>query len=213
MSSTQPSKEIPRLNIILLIMTIGLMLLSLIKAPFPEEQWLQHPPTVLAIILLGISAKKNWLTTTAFFCIAAFFWLHIFGARYTYSNIPYDRWATHLFGSSVSEWFGWERNHYDRLVHFCFGLFFMFPIVEVIQKKTKLNLSWTFIFALCAISATGAFYEIFEWLLSVVMSPDTAKSYNGQQGDFWDAQKDMALAFAGSLIAIPIIIVYRYKYK
>ena len=41
-------------------------------------------------------------------------------------------------------------------------------------------------------------YELFEWLLTIVMSSDAADSYNGQQGDMWDAQKDMALAMLGS---------------
>ena len=30
------------------------------------------------------------------------------------------------------------------------------------------------------------------------MTPDAADNYNGQQGDMWDAQKDMAMALVGS---------------
>ena len=37
-------------------------------------------------------------------------------------------------------------------------------------------------------------YELFEWLLTIVMTAEEADYYNGQQGDMWDAQKDMALA-------------------
>jgi putative membrane protein len=43
-------------------------------------------------------------------------------------------------------------------------------------------------------------YELFEWLLTIVMSPEQADNYNGQQGDIWDAQKDMVLAMMGSTL-------------
>ena len=32
------------------------------------------------------------------------------------------------------------------------------------------------------------------------MSPEQADNYNGQQGDQWDAQKDMLLAMIGSTL-------------
>jgi putative membrane protein len=33
------------------------------------------------------------------------------------------------------------------------------------------------------------------------MAGNVADRYNGQQGDFWDAQKDMALATFGACVA------------
>ncbi|MEM1249606.1 MAG: DUF2238 domain-containing protein, partial [Acidobacteriota bacterium] len=52
--------------------------------------------------------------------------------------------------------------------------------------------------------AVSALYEIFEWLLTIVVAPGYAESYNVQQGDAWDAQKDMALALLGSALAWPL---------
>ncbi|MET0270699.1 MAG: DUF2238 domain-containing protein, partial [Sphingomonas sp.] len=49
--------------------------------------------------------------------------------------------------------------------------------------------------------AGSAVYEIFEWLLTLLMAGPDADAYNGQQGDIWDAQKDIACASAGALIA------------
>ena len=49
--------------------------------------------------------------------------------------------------------------------------------------------------------SVGALYEIFEGLLTLMVAPEMADGYNGQQGDMWDAQKDMGLAFVGSLLA------------
>ena len=193
------------MKLALIAMTIVLLGLSLIRSPYPHEQLLQHIPTVLAIVALAAGMRKKWLTTIAFSCVVGFIWLHILGARYIYSFVPYDELATTLFGSAISDWFGWERNHYDRLVHFSFGALSMWPVTEVSLTRGALTRKWAIAFALFAVLGFSAFYEVFEWLIAVVMSPSHADAYNGQQGDFWDAQKDMALAFAGSVVAIPLI--------
>lgn len=48
----------------------------------------------------------------------------------------------------------------------------------------------------------SALYEIFEWGLTFALSPEDAGAYNGEQGDAWDAQKDMALALAGAAVGL-----------
>jgi putative membrane protein len=179
--------------------------LSLLDGQYPREQLLQHVPTVVAIMLLGVCVWKEWLTATSLTCVVAFLWLHILGARYIYSYVPYDDWATTLAGTSVSEWFDWQRNHYDRLVHFSFGALCIVPAFEMATRYGKLPPRWAVLFALLAVTTIGSLYEVFEWLLTVVMSPGDAEAYNGQQGDYFDAQKDMALAFVGSLVAMPFV--------
>jgi len=52
--------------------------------------------------------------------------------------------------------------------------------------------------------SVSCLYEIFEWLLAIVAGGETAERYNGQQGDPWDAQKDMALAALGALVVIAL---------
>ncbi|NOX57004.1 MAG: DUF2238 domain-containing protein [Planctomycetes bacterium] len=96
--------EIPT-RIGLVIVTAVLLALSLIRPPFPVEQALQHAPTVVALGLLLVAAQKNWLKTPAFCCVIAFLWLHILGARYIYSFVPYDDWLDGLFGIRLSDWF------------------------------------------------------------------------------------------------------------
>ncbi|MCI0335790.1 MAG: DUF2238 domain-containing protein [Planctomycetes bacterium] len=36
----------------------------------------------------------------------------------------------------------------------------------------------------------------------MIFAPDWADAYNGQQGDVWDAQRDMTLAWAGSVLGV-----------
>ncbi len=60
---------------------------------------------------------------------------------------------------------------------------------------------------LACILAMCAVYEIIEWALAMALAPDWAEAYNGQQGDIWDAQWDMALAALGGLVGITLAIV------
>ena len=136
--------------------------------------------------------------------LCLFLALHTIGGRYIYSFVPYDEWFAALGLTTPSELFGWQRNHYDRLVHFAFGLLW-FPLLrELLVRKGGLSPRWSTYVAVEAVLAASAAYEIFEWWLTLVMAPGNADAYNGQQGDIWDAQKDMALAFVGALIAAVI---------
>ena len=130
------------------------------------------------------------------------------GARYIYSYVPYKDWCTAL-GIVDADFFQDPRNHYDRLVHFSFGLmlfpYFLHLCKNMLQQKpvTALFMTWMMI-------QTGSMiYELFEWALTIIMTSEEADYYNGQQGDMWDAQKDMALAMLGSTI---IMIYYFGKY-
>jgi putative membrane protein len=172
---------------------------SLIAPPYPQQQWLQHIPTLVVLPTLFWAVRKGLLSTAALACLAAMLALHVIGARWIYSYVPYERWSDAIVGSGPREWFGWTRNHYDRLVHLAFGLLMPLPIVETAMRYCGLSRRWALAGALAAVTAMSAAYEVFEWLLAVVAAPEFADQYNGQQGDGWDAQKDMALAMAGSL--------------
>ena len=106
---------------------------------------------------------------------------------------------------SPSDSFGWTRNHYDRLVHFAYGLLITVPFFEWHYSKPSSRWDSAAIASLSFILATSSIYEIFEWQLAQFAAPETAESYNGQQGDSWDAQKDMALAACGSLLSLAIL--------
>ena len=191
----------------LLTITVLLLALSLVQAPYLSLQPLQNSPTVLALAGLLVCMKKGWLSNLSFACLMVFLWLHILGARYIYTYVPYDDWTAAIFGSELSDWFGWRRNHYDRLVHLAFGMLFMAPIVEVFQRYLGLKRWLSLVGGVLVILAVSAVYEVFEWGIAVIMAPNYAEAYNGQQGDVWDPQKDMALALAGSLMATTLLVL------
>ena len=134
---------------------------------------------------------------SAFVGLVCFTILHVIGARYIYSYVPYKEFAVSV-GIVDSGFFQDPRNHYDRLVHFSFGIL-LFPYLVYVCKKCFKQQRFIAVFMAWLMIQTGSMiYELFEWLLTIVMSSDAADCYNGQQGDMWDAQKDMALALLGS---------------
>jgi len=81
------------------------------------------------------------------------------------------------------------------------------PLYEIARDRGALDRRWASGFALSSVMAISGLYEMFEWGLTLVLSPEQAEAYNGQQGDFWDAQKDMALALSGALIAVWVLLL------
>jgi putative membrane protein len=153
------------------------------------------------------------MTKLTFVCIVLFTLLHVVGARYIYSYVPYKEWSISA-GIVNANFFQDTRNHYDRFVHLSFGLL-MFPFfMHLCKEWLKLNIPTAILVSWLIIQTGSMIYELFEWLLTVVMTSEEADYYNGQQGDMWDAQKDMALAMVGStILAICYIIMHKFSHK
>jgi len=186
----------------LLVATLIATAASFWEAPYPSELRLQHVPTVIGLLGLGIVAHRGTLSTSSIVCLVAFIWLHLIGARWIYSFVPYDQWCEQLCGMSPSEVFGWKRNHYDRLVHLASGILFVPPAWELIQQQGLTNRWWTAGLSIAVVLAIGAIYEIVEWAIAMLFAPHYAEAYNGQQGDLWDPQKDLALAGLGAILSV-----------
>lgn len=185
------------------IFTIGILIvvaiITTLNPLYPNEQLLQHLGTIVIAIPLVVDLKKNNLPLYVFICISIFVLFHIIGARYIYSYVPYNIWFKKLFAVDLNLLFDFKRNHFDRLIHFLFGFlwfpYFYFTLsscLKQIDNRLIIIITWMFI------QTASMFYELFEWTLTLLMTSDAAEYYNGQQGDIWDAHKDMALALLGS---------------
>ena len=178
---------------------------SCIRVPYPQYFVMQHVPTVFAVVALTAAERKQCLDRLGFALIIAFLLLHLLGARYLYSYVPYDDWSQRLLGFRITDHFGFERNHYDRFVHFCFGLLIIYPLARFFECHLGARGWWPVALAITTILAASAVYEIGEWLTAMTFAPDWADAYNGQQGDPWDSQRDMACAGLGALIAAAVV--------
>lgn len=168
---------------------------------------LHHVPTAACLAWLVFWRHRHPFDALAHVLLAVFLLIHIVGAHYLYSEVPYDAWIRGLLGFEPTERFGWQRNHYDRFVHFSFGLLVLRVAHQLVAQHATASRAVLLTLAILVITGCGAFYELLEWGIAVNLAPETAANYNGQQGDIWDAQQDQAIAILGALLAIPLEVL------
>ncbi|WP_244940602.1 DUF2238 domain-containing protein [Corticibacter populi] len=187
-------------------MALGAYLLlwvALAIAPSYRQDWLLENLLVL-VFGLTLWSIRHWfrLSDGALLLVLAFLSLHAIGAHYTYAEVPYERWSQALTGHSLNAWFGWERNQFDRLVHFSYGLLLAVPMREFFLKIVEVRGFWSYFLPMDITLSTSALFELFEWGAAEWFGGDLGMAYLGTQGDVWDAHKDMALAALGAVLAM-----------
>ena len=173
--------------------------------PRDRADWLLE--NLLAIVfaaVLAASFKRLPLSGISYTTIFLFLCLHTLGAHYTYAEVPYDDWVRALTGGSLNEAMGWERNHFDRLVHFSYGLLLAYPIREVFLRVVDARGFWGYFLPLDVTMSTSMIFELFEWAVAERVGGDLGMAYLGTQGDVWDAHKDMALASLGAALTMTL---------
>jgi putative membrane protein len=174
--------------------------------PLDRTGWLLENIIVAIFVPIGILLGRYFkLSNVSWTCITLFMILHIAGSHWTYAYVPAGEWIADLIGG--------ERNMFDRVVHFSFGLLMAYPIFEAFKRITGVRGFWSYFFPLDIVLSLSALYEIFEWLTAMTLDAERAVTFMGSQGDFWDAEKDMACAAIGALIAMIIVSVLRMRQK
>ena len=170
---------------------------ALAIAPRFRADWLlENYPTFVAVPALLWGYRRFRFSDRAYVQGTVFLLLHTIGSHYTYSEVP--------LGDVVRDAFGLARNHYDRFVHFAFGLLLLRPVRDLGFRRParrepgKLA---TLFFSVAGVGLWSAVYEILEWLTARVVDPAAGTAFLGTQGDPWDAEKDMTCALAGAVLA------------
>ena len=177
--------------------------LALAIAPVDRETWvLENALTVVFVAGLLATHRRFLLSRLSYALVFAFLGLHAVGSHYTYSLVPYDAWSEALFGTSVSELTGWQRNHYDRLVHLAFGALLGYPAREVFVRIAAARGFWGYFLPLILMMSLSVGYELIEWGAAIAFGGDLGIHYLGTQGDVWDGHRDMALAGLGAVLAM-----------
>jgi putative membrane protein len=193
-----------RLQRIALLISVVVFAITWISPLWPIEQALHSSLTVVGLVWLALHARRWPMRDGDFVAICAFIAVHCVAARWLYSNVPYDAWLSALLDWSPQAAFGWERNHFDRLIHLLYGLCFTPALAaHARQRWPGMSVGQGFTLALLAIMATSLIYEWLEWGIALLLSPEAAEAYNGQQGDVWDAHMDMLLATLGAALSWP----------
>jgi putative membrane protein len=176
---------------------------ALAIAPFDRGDWaLENLLVLLFGIGLALGQRHFRFSRRSCTLIFLFLCLHAIGAHYTYSEVPYDAWFQAIAGRGLNDLLGWQRNNFDRLVHFSYGLLLACPIREIFLRVVQVRGFWGYFLPLDFTLSTSALYELLEWLAAECFGGELGAAYLGTQGDIWDAQKDMAIAALGALLAM-----------
>jgi putative membrane protein len=180
----------------LAVLTVWWALMAI--APSYRDSWLHENLLVFVGVPFLVWSHPRWLrlSNVSYTLITIFLCMHLVGAHYTYSEVPlFDR---------IKDWCELSRNHYDRLVHFSFGLLLAYPVRELYMRVAAAKGFWSYYLPVEVVMAFSMLYEIIEWLFVEAVDPAAGTAFLGTQGDVWDAHNDMALASLGAFIAMLI---------
>ena len=197
-----PSKSYP-------LILLGLFLVwstFLAIRPVNRSDWLlENVLVIIGILLLFLSYKRFQFSHLSYTLIFIFLCSHEIGSHYTYAEVPYENWFKSAINYSLNAQLGWERNHYDRLVHFLWGLLFFLPAYEISIQVIKARGIWSYLLPLGFMMSSSLIYEEIEWAAASIFGGELGMTYLGIQGDIWDAHKDSLMAIIGALLAMMIM--------
>ena len=174
----------------------------------PKDRFIWFLENLLPLVFVSLliaTYKRFRFSKLSYTLITAFMVMHAIGAHYSYSEVP--------FFKSMFELIHFQRDNYDRLVHFSFGLLMAYPIREFIVKKAKITGFWSYYIPAAIIMSFSAAYEMIEWAAAkTVASPKNALAFLGMQGDVFDAEKDMLMAASGAVITMFISFANRARH-
>jgi len=170
------------------------------------SNWLlENTLSFIFVIFLVVTYKKHQFSDLSYLLICIYLCLHVYGSKYTYAENPLGYW--------LQDFFHWSRNHYDRIVHFSFGFLLAYPMREMFLKWLKYPRWVAWLLPIEITLSISAFYELIEWAVADLFFKAQGDAYLGTQGDVWDAQKDIFLAFCGAIIATTIVSSVKKIFK
>lgn len=201
--------------------------ISTFRTPFRSNYWLMGFMAVFVAVwvnsFIGTTDRSNWMlenllvflflgfllltsrkyqfSDLSFLLVCIYLCLHVYGSKYTYAENPLGFW--------LQDQFNWSRNHYDRIVHFSFGFLLAYPMREMFLKWLKFPRWVSWMLPIEITMSISAMYELVEWAVADVFFPAQGDAYLGTQGDIWDAQKDIFLAFLGAVVATTIVTLIK----
>jgi putative membrane protein len=200
--SSRPGAEHRRYLLLLGVLFAVIWIVLAITPRYRADWALENVLVVIFAAFLALTYERLTLSRISYTLIFLFLCLHEVGAHYTYAETPYDEWFKALTGRTLNSLLGWERNNFDRVVHFSYGLLLAYPVREIFLRVAAVRGFWGYFLPLDLTMSTSMMFELFEWVAAELFGGELGQAYLGTQGDVWDAHKDMALASLGALVAM-----------
>ncbi|MBD79716.1 MAG: hypothetical protein CL840_12430 [Crocinitomicaceae bacterium] len=189
-----------------MVLTFVLLWASTLFQTTDLNNWfLENLLVILFLSVLSLTYSRYKFSDLSYLMIFVYLCLHIHGAMHTYAEAPIGYW--------LSDALSWSRNNYDRIVHFSFGFLLAYPMREVFLNILKVKRWVAWLLPMEITLSFSGMYEIIEWSVADLFFPEQGVAYLGTQGDIWDAQKDMALAFLGSILITIIVLAIRKAWR
>jgi putative membrane protein len=167
------------------------------------DYFLENATAFAFLIVLVLTYRKVPLSDLSYTLIFGYLCIHEFGAHYKYSDVPLGEW--------MKPWLHTNRNMYDRVAHFSFGLLLTYPLQELLMRKVGVVSRWRYVLPVEAVLSFSAIYEMMEAGAAMILTPERGEEFVGMQGDMWDSQEDMFMAGIGSVAAVIILAVIRHR--
>jgi putative membrane protein len=194
-----------RENRFLQVVCVATAVMIALNAIHPDRVFdfaLENGAVLILMAALIPTYRKLPLSDLSYALIFVYLSLHEWGAHYKYYDVPLGEWMKPLLHTN--------RNMYDRVVHFSFGLLMAYPLQEVLMRKIGVRSRWRYILPVEAILSFSAIYEMMEAGAAMVLSPERGEEFVGMQGDMWDSQEDMFMAGVGSIVAMLLLALVRH---
>lgn len=193
------------------ILAVLYLLLGIVLGvdPYDRHTWtLEHVMVAVGFFVLLLSYRAFPLSRLSYTLIFVFLCFHEIGTHFNYSRVPYNEWFSMLTGNSLNDLLSLERNHYDRAIHFLYGLLLAWPYREAFLHAVRSNPPpfWSYLLPLTFTTSTSVVYEFVEWAAVLVYGGELGKAFLGVQGDEWDSHSDTLCAIAGALSATLIMV-------
>jgi putative membrane protein len=186
-----------RISPLHLLLLFGTVLVFAWSAWQPHDRltwWLETIPGIIGAAILIATYSRFRFSTLVYTCIALHICILCVGGHYTYARVPLFEW--------LKPFFGWHRNHFDRLGHFAQGFVPALIAREFfVRRKVIRSRGWIFAIVLFVCLGISALYELIEWWTALA-SGSAATEFLATQGDIWDTQEDICMALIGALCAL-----------
>ena len=191
-------KQVPTRHELLILLFIYLVgFAALAVNPHDRADWaLENLFPISQLVAVAIAYRYYKFTRLSYYLIFFYLFVQSWGGHFTYAEAAPFNW--------LRDQFHLGRNHYDRVAHFMLGFLLAIPIKEILVQFVAASRRWLNFLTAAIVLAIGAFYELIEWWVAVLATPNLGDKFLGTQGDIWDTQWDMFLALVGAVITLAI---------
>jgi putative membrane protein len=197
-----------RENRLLQVLCAAVAVVIVVTGYHPEkvfDWWLENIAALTFLAALAATYRRLPLSNLSYVLIFVYLSMHEWGAEYKYSDVPLGEW--------MKPWLGTTRNHYDRIMHFSYGLLLSYPMQEWFMRVVGVKSDWRYLLPVESTLAFSACYEMAEAFMASVLTPERGEEFVGMQGDMWDSQKDMLMAGLGAVTAMIVLASVRHAVR